>query len=308
MKKTADVGVIVGRFQSPVLHEGHMGIFGQVLNKHRKVLVFLGLAHTRATINNPLDLEARRQMVSSTFPQVSVMYIKDCRDDDIWSRNLDKMIADNLNPGQTPILYGSRDSFIKHYKGRHPTEELVPESYISASKIREDISKAAKNSPDWRTGAIWAAYSRYPATFPTVDVAVYNTRNEILVARKEGEDKLRFIGGFAEPNSNSFEDDAFREVHEEAGITIKDIKYIGSFKIDDWRYRNEQDKIKTLFFAARYSEGDIKANDDVCEVKWVPADSFRMAPEMFMPEHQPLVTALADYHAVEGYRYSLKMD
>lgn len=308
MHKNADVGIICGRFQLPSLHKGHLSLFNQVLGNHRKVVVFLGLSHAKATINNPLDFEARKQMILASFPNVSVLYVKDQKSDDDWSRRLDEQIADILSPRQTAVLYGSRDSFISHYKGRFPTEELVPDSYVSGTEVRKEISKAAMNSADFRRGAIWATYNRYPSTHPTVDVAVYNTRGEVLVARKPYEEKLRFIGGFAEPNSPSYEHDAEREMMEEAGIGIKDIQYIGSFKIDDWRYRGEQDKIKTLFFVARYDSGDVCAGDDVCEVRWVPADCMARTPEIFVEEHQPLVEAFARYHELNGYRYVLKMD
>lgn len=39
MKKatTPDVGVICGRFQVPSLHEGHLDLFQQVADRHKKV-------------------------------------------------------------------------------------------------------------------------------------------------------------------------------------------------------------------------------------------------------------------------------
>ncbi|HEX5150269.1 MAG TPA: hypothetical protein VFW07_02410 [Parafilimonas sp.] len=47
------------------------------------------------------------------------------------------------------------------------------------------------------------------------------------------------------------------------------MQYIGSAKIDDWRYRNEADKIITLFFKTTLLFGRQKAGDDLAEIKWI---------------------------------------
>jgi bifunctional NMN adenylyltransferase/nudix hydrolase len=90
------------------------------------------------------------------------------------------------------------------------------------------------------------------------------------LARKPDEKKWRFIGGFSDPRTSSLEEDAKREVQEEAGIEVEIISYLGSTLIDDWRYRGEQDKIKTALFLAKYIFGKPEGADDIAEVKWVP--------------------------------------
>ena len=64
----ADVGVLVGRFQVPNLHPGHIELIQSVCEAHSKVLIFLGLAPTKATRNNPLDFESRKHMILEKFP------------------------------------------------------------------------------------------------------------------------------------------------------------------------------------------------------------------------------------------------
>jgi bifunctional NMN adenylyltransferase/nudix hydrolase len=247
-------------------------------------------------------------MILKEFPAFNVLYIKDCVSDDLWSKRLDGMIEDLLTPSQSAILYGSRDSFISHYKGKHETEELVPSTYVSGTEIRKEISRTVQSSFEFRAGVVWAMHNQWPRCFPTVDIVVYNNRGEILVARKPDETGYRFIGGFAMPNSLSYEDDAAREAKEEAGVDVKDLKYIGSYKIDDWRYRSETDKIKTVFFAAKYDGGDVKAADDVCEVRWLPVHDNATFGNQFENVHVDLVEAFLNYHRIEGYRYLLKMD
>jgi bifunctional NMN adenylyltransferase/nudix hydrolase len=108
------------------------------------------------------------------------------------------------------------------------------------------------------------------------------------LARKPEEKKWRFIGGFSDPRSTSLEVDAKREVTEEASIEVDDITYLGSTLIDDWRYRGEQDKIKTAFFVAKYIYGKPEGADDIAEVKWVPIGT-GLSKDNIEPLHHVLV-------------------
>jgi bifunctional NMN adenylyltransferase/nudix hydrolase len=197
-------------------------------------------------------------------------------------------------------LYGSRDSFISHYHGKYKTQELIQEIYISGSETRKTISKKVKNTSEFRSGVIWAAYNQHPKCFPTVDVAIFNEDyTKLLLARKSKEDKYRFVGGFADPKSESYEADARREVGEETGLEIDNLNYLGSFTIDDWRYRGEADKIKTLFFATKVSFGRPQANDDICEVRWFDFNSNAIGDNI-MPVHIPLIQHLYGVYLQSG--------
>jgi bifunctional NMN adenylyltransferase/nudix hydrolase len=85
-----------------------------------------------------------------------------------------------------------------------------------------------------------------------------------------------------------------REVHEEiSGIEIGEPKYIGTHKIDDWRYRGKSDGIMTTFFLVRYLWGSPIAKDDLHECKSFELKSLR--PEIMVVEHRPLLTLLFAY-------------
>ena len=292
MEDSYDVGVIVGRFQVPELHEAHMDIIRSVCEKHKKVIIFLGLSPLLVTTRNPLDFESRKRMILAEFPQVNVLYAKDCHSDEIWVRRLDEQIKDVVSPNQSVILYGGRDSFIKHYTphGKFPTRELEQTRWISGTEMRKSISKTVRSSPDFRAGVIWAAWNQFPKTITTVDVAVFKD-GKILLVRKPLEDKWRLIGGFSDPQSNTFEQDARREVDEETSVSITDPVYVGSFKIDDWRYRNEVDQIKSLLFMADYMYGAPRASDDVAEVGWF--DFYNLAQDTIVPEHREMIEYLS---------------
>ena len=52
--------------------------------------------------------------------------------------------------------------------------------------------------------------------------------------------------------------DAVREVMEETGADIGQPRYVWSGIVDDWRYRDESDKILTTLFEAPYIFGPVK--------------------------------------------------
>ena len=267
--KATDVAVIVGRFQVNELHEAHIDLITSVLNKHDRVLVFLGNSTIRNTLNNPLDYRARRTMIADKFPTVEIHYINDNPSDTTWTKNLDKLIGEQLLPMQTVTLYGSRDSFLKCYTGKFNTCELEATTFISGTEVRRRVCNNYPPTADYRAGMIAATAYRFPTAFQTVDIAVVNDKGELLLARKPEEKKWRFIGGFSDPASVSLEEDAKREVQEEAGVEVGNITYLGSTLINDWRYRGEIDKIKTALFVAKYVFGKPEGADDVAEVKWV---------------------------------------
>jgi bifunctional NMN adenylyltransferase/nudix hydrolase len=267
--KATDVAVIVGRFQVNELHEAHIDLITSVLNKHDRVLLFLGNSTIRNTLNNPLDYRARRTMIADKFPTVEIHYINDNPSDTTWTKNLDKLIGEQLLPMQTVTLYGSRDSFLKCYTGKFNTCELEATTFISGTEVRRRVCNNYPPTADYRAGMIAATAYRFPTAFQTVDIAVVNDKGELLLARKPEEKKWRFIGGFSDPISTSLEEDAKREVQEEAGVEVGNITYLGSTLINDWRYRGEIDKIKTALFVAKYVFGKPEGADDVAEVKWV---------------------------------------
>jgi bifunctional NMN adenylyltransferase/nudix hydrolase len=271
-----DVGVIVGRFQVHELHQAHRDLIDYVCARHEKVVIFLGLSPLMVSTNNPLDFEARKQMLLEAYPEVNVLYIKDVNSDEVWSDRLDAMIEDLKTPAQSVVLYGGRDSFIDHYRGEFPTQELTQAVFMSGTVERKQIARSSsRRTPDFRAGVIWASQSRYPTVYTTVDIAVlkhdrledrkpaseswkkcnvcsprraclihreeaeaYYAKEhptQLLLGRKPNEKLYRFIGGFSDPRSESFEHDAKREVMEEAGIEVGDLRYLGSLNVDDCR-------------------------------------------------------------------------
>jgi bifunctional NMN adenylyltransferase/nudix hydrolase len=198
--------------------------------------------------------------------------------DAVWSVNLDTLLM-NTFPGASFKLYGSRNSFINYYSGKCKVHELPTHGEFSASGIRDSIKEQVMDSMEFRAGIIYAYANTYPKVYPTVDVAVFrNDKKEILLGKKDNDQKWRLIGGFTDPTDEGFESAAMRELQEECGdISVTSMEYEGSFRVDDWRYRNETDKIVTTLFSTDFVSGEPKVNDDIAEVKWFPISDL---PEM----------------------------
>ena len=81
-KKSYTTGVIIARLQVATLHEAHKELIDTVLKEHPKVMIFLGLSPVRGSIRDPLDFQARKQMILESYPHdkypnLSIYYIKD---------------------------------------------------------------------------------------------------------------------------------------------------------------------------------------------------------------------------------------
>lgn len=287
---TADVGVLIGRFQVADLHDGHRGLIEDVMARHKKVIILLGVAPIVNSTNNPLDFESRKQMLMHAYPSLTVLYVKDMNDDLRWSQQVDSVIRDVVSPTQSVLLYGSRDSFIRSYLGKFDTHELPTHHQQSGSSLRSEIARMSRDSADFRAGVIWASRNRYPTSYQAVDIAIFDpSYNKLILGHKPNEPGWRLPGGFADPCSPSLEGDAGREALEETGVHVHNLVYVRSFVIDDWRYRNEPDCIKTALFMGTTWDEPV-ADDDIDKVQWFGIDE--VSPEsmhLIMPDHRDLI-------------------
>lgn len=295
--KSKSLGVCVVRIQVPELHSGHRYLLNTVTMLHENVLVFIGDTEARLTTDNPLTYEMREAMLKKMYPNVHVRRIMDQPDDGAWSAALDDEIDEvlwslSITPREArPItLYGGRDSFIQYYRGEHRTFELPPIEPVSGTEVREAVDM--KDSPAFREGVIYASKHKYPTAYQCTDVALY-VKGMLLVGQKKTDGgKWRFIGGFTQPTDTSLEHTAAREVSEEVGLSVGSLTYIGSTKIDDYRYRGTNDSLMSALFLATEALGMYTPGDDIDDCRWMPLDEFK---ENCVPEHEPLLKLLIEY-------------
>jgi bifunctional NMN adenylyltransferase/nudix hydrolase len=87
---------------------------------------------------------------------------------------------------------------------------------------------------------------------------------------------------------------AIRELMEECGdVDVEEMVYLGSCRIDDWRYRNSADSVITHFYACNMVGGEPVANDDIAEIRWFDVD--RLSADTFVPEHRVLFGILEEF-------------
>jgi bifunctional NMN adenylyltransferase/nudix hydrolase len=263
------IGVIIARLQTPYLHAGHIGLFEHVMDKHSNVILFLGISKIQNTNRNPLDFSTRKAMIQAYYPSVVVLPMNDDRSDEKWSANIDASIR-TIFPETSAIIYGSRDSFIPHYRGGNHVEEYPAIGEHNATGLREDATKTVIASSDFRAGVIYGTAKQRPVTYPTVDVVVANDEGQILLARKPAETLFRFVGGFVDRTDVNLEMAARRELYEETKLSALNMHYICSQVVEDWRYSKEESGIMTtLFLTYDWDQmGRPQASDDIAEVRW----------------------------------------
>ena len=108
--------------------------------------------------------------------------------------------------------------------------------------------------------------NHYPRIAPAIIVAI-RKGDELLMAKHSYHDNIRYalIAGFVEPGEG-IEEAVHREVLEEVGIRIKNLKYQRS---QSWPFPNSL----MLAFTAEYDSGEIKVDgDEILKAKWFKKD------------------------------------
>jgi NAD+ diphosphatase len=115
-------------------------------------------------------------------------------------------------------------------------------------------------------------FVNYPRISPAIIVAIVN-KDKLLLAHnsKFADGMYSIIAGFVEPGE-TFEECVAREVKEEVGIEVKNIKY---FKSQPWPF---PDSIM-IGFTAEYAGGEIKEDGiEILDAGWYRADELPKTP------------------------------
>jgi len=115
-------------------------------------------------------------------------------------------------------------------------------------------------------------FTMFPHISPAVIVLVERGKKVLLArASRFKEDLYSVIAGFVEPGE-TLEQTVAREIKEETGIDVKDIRYFGS---QPWPFPDSL----MIAFTARYAGGEIVVdNEEITEAKWFSADKLPNIP------------------------------
>ena len=294
----SDVGILVGRFQVASLHTAHINIIEKVCAEHNEVIVFLGVSPLLSSFRNPLDMITRKKMIQTEFPNIIVSHVMDQKEDKFWVEELDRRIKELVPVGKV-TLYGGRESFIKQYKphGQFKCKELDLIESMSGTENREIVSNTVISSEDFRRGVIYGCRNRWKNSYQCTNIACLSENEElVLLGKKRGQHQWRFLGGFVDPSDESLEHAARREFTEETshGEPTKMIS-LGSFRVDDWRYKNEPDKIMTAFFVTKLMFGPVTPGDDIEELRWIKLKDIHDCNTPLVSGHLILFNYLEQY-------------
>ncbi len=264
------VGVVVGRFQTPHLHNGHKYVLDHA-NKHHKLLIFVGVHRAPGSFRNEMDFETRKKMLQKEYPNAIIMPIQDEKLDSYWTDKLENLIH-VICPLSEPTLYHGRKSFAPHYKGDHTLVDVGGEHKEEATALREQCYGKAIASEDFRAGQFYYSAQVFPRINPCVDLAITKMIDGelhlALGAREADPDNWRFPGGHIDRTDPNMEFTCEREAEEETNLAIQNIRYISSRMIDDWRNTRTNGTMTTLFHCD-YAAGKLQGGDDIAVCKWV---------------------------------------
>jgi NAD+ diphosphatase len=112
----------------------------------------------------------------------------------------------------------------------------------------------------------------FPRLSPAIIVLVERDNTCLLARSPRFQDGFfSVLAGFAEPGE-TLEDTVAREVLEETGIKVKDIRYFGS---QPWPFPDSL----MIGFTAQYAKGEIQVDrTEILEADWFPFDQLPKIP------------------------------
>ena len=143
---------------------------------------------------------------------------------------------------------------------------LVRDWYMSYQYCGRCGAKTQLDEKDMMLKCPSCGQVHYPRIAPAIIVAIRN-EDKLLMAKHSYHDNIRYalIAGFVELGE-SIEEAVHREVAEEVGVKIKNLKYQ---KSQSWPFPNSL----MLAFTAEYDSGDIKVDgDEILKADWFSKD------------------------------------
>jgi bifunctional NMN adenylyltransferase/nudix hydrolase len=137
----------------------------------------------------------------------------------------------------------------------------------------------------------------YPVAYQAVDVAVLRREDgvwQVLLGKRHvGATIWHLIGGISDPDDETLEYTGVRELYEESLVITdeRDLQYVCSKKIRDWRYADGPDDIKTALYLTTNWRGQPTTTPEMVELQWFNVSD---APIVSGGNHVYLLQQLAE--------------
>jgi NAD+ diphosphatase len=132
--------------------------------------------------------------------------------------------------------------------------------------------KTERIEGEWGKKCPRCTYEHYPHLHPATIVLVRDG-NRVLLTRKAGwaPNRYALVAGFVD-NGESLESCVAREIKEEVGVDVTDIRYVGS---QNWPFPSQV----MIGFVATYAGGDLVIDKEELEdARWFPCDALPSLP------------------------------
>ncbi|MGH7279023.1 MAG: NAD(+) diphosphatase [Candidatus Rokuibacteriota bacterium] len=130
----------------------------------------------------------------------------------------------------------------------------------------------ARIEGEWGKRCPRCRYEHYPHLHPAVIVLVRDGDRCLLTRKAEwAPGRYALVAGFVD-NGESLEGAVQREVHEEVGLDVDEVQYVGS---QNWPFPSQL----MVGFVARYAGGEVRIDrDELEDARWFPVDALPEGP------------------------------
>lgn len=293
-KSKTKIAVIISKFQLTEITRKLNDEIASIMKNHDLLYVIIQNSQIPFTTAYPLDVPNILNLckgINETVTGWSAI------EEGNTPETFDKRVRDYTKSIALPqldydITYYSLDSKLP-----------IKADVIDISKLNPVTKILSKpfNSSGYRQGVIDGASLGYASDIAVIDCAAITEDGHILLGRKPHDTKYRFPGGFCDTKDGSAEVTVHRELLEETGINSvssrvpeSKINYVCSHLTNDYRKREDKDKIMTFLYHIKL-QNDVKpkADDDLTFVKLVDFDS--VGPEDMIPGHDHLMNKLKEH-------------
>ena len=182
-------------------------------------------------------------------------------------------------------------------------EPLLPIELLTLGGMAGQIVHWEKNSPacsrcggeNLRLPAQWGkrcgrcGYEHFPHIHPCV-IVIVRRAGEVLLTRKAGWPPGRYglVAGFVD-FGESLEEAVIREVREETGVEVRNVRYRGS---QSWPFPSQI----MAGFTADYAGGEVRVEEaELEDARWFPVNALPI-----LPPRRSIARYLLDHYSVTG--------